>query len=561
MAFLAAVCIALLCLSLVKAEQCEDCGIEFDRTYVLEGEPVFMDCPQCSLLNSEDTDVAYNFTWFKKDSNIAITTDSLSRIYVVEKAVAFFPAKLEDAGFYACVKRNSTNCWTKQVELIVYKNLEGLCYNPAEMFRQQLFAQSNDRIHCPGLEHFTTPEQAHVMWLKECQPLNIDGKGIKPFGFSLQIENVTKADEGNYACSISHYHNGELFNVSRAIEVEVKVLEKDEPPVIIYPSDEKLYVKIGSPVQLVCNASYTSSNLAVLSWVVNDTFADYYFNSSRVTLRDPFSSVLADGTTVQTLILDIAAVEREHYGIKFFCLLQSMTVHSEAYIMLQPPAPDLQAPLIASFVAFAFVIVIAVATYKLFKIDIVLCYRHSLHPIINKKASDGKIYDAYVMFPKGSDYHQVYTMDRFVLKALPEVLEKQCRYKLFIFGRDDLPGEAVADVIDEAVKKSRRLILILTRETSQKDFLYNEFEQCIALHDSLLSNKTQIILIELEKIDYSNVPESVKYIKGNRGTIAWKGDFTGKTLSPNTRFWKRVRYRMPPAPRSSSEASHSIPAV
>lgn len=49
--------------------------------------------------------------------------------------------------------------------------------------------------------------------------------------------------------------------------------------------------------------------------------------------------------------------------------------------------------------------------------------------------SDGKIYDAYVLYPK------ICIPDCFVLKALPEVLEKQCGYTLFIFGRDDLPGK------------------------------------------------------------------------------------------------------------------------
>ncbi|XP_069060529.1 interleukin-1 receptor type 1 isoform X1 [Pleurodeles waltl] len=562
MAFVLAVCIALVCQSLVKAEQCEDCGTEFDRTYVLEGEPVFLDCPQCSLLSYEDNEVTYNFTWFKKDSNISITTDSLSRIYAVEKTVAFFPAKSEDAGFYTCVKRNSTNCWTKQVALVVYRNVEGFCYNPIAMFRQKLFEYTNDKIICPGLNEFPTSEQAQVTWLKECQPLKIDGHGIKPIGDTLQIENVTKADEGKYVCAISYYHKGEQFNVSRAIEMLTKVRERKQP-VIIYPSDEKLYVKIGSSVQLTCNVSYTSDDFPdfTMSWLVNNSYADEYFNNSRMTLREAFSSDLADGTKVKTLILDIEAVERDLYGHKFVCFLDALTVRSEAYIILQPRAPDLVVPLIASFVALAFVIVIAVATYRVFKIDIVLCYRQSLYPIMNKKASDGKIYDAYVMFPKGSEYQQVCTVNLFVLKVLPEVLEKQCGYKLFIFGRDDLPGEAVADVLDEAVQRSRRLIMILTRKTSHENFLYNGLEQSIALHDSLLSNKTKTILIELEKIDYSDVPESVKYIKGKQGTIRWKGDFTGKTLSPNTRFWKRVRYRMPPPHHSSSGESSYIPEV
>lgn len=51
------------------------------------------------------------------------------------------------------------------------------------------------------------------------------------------------------------------------------------------------------------------------------------------------------------------------------------------------------------------------------------------------------MYDAYIMYPKKSMETSSYEMDIFVLKVLPEVLEKQCSYRLFIIGRDDVPGQ------------------------------------------------------------------------------------------------------------------------
>lgn len=63
---------------------------------------------------------------------------------------------------------------------------------------------------------------------------------------------------------------------------------------------------------------------------------------------------------------------------------------------------------------------------------------------ISPLASDGKTYDAYILYPKtlveGSTSHS----DTFVFKTLPEVLEKQCGYKLFIYGRDDYAGEGMS---------------------------------------------------------------------------------------------------------------------
>lgn len=57
--------------------------------------------------------------------------------------------------------------------------------------------------------------------------------------------------------------------------------------------------------------------------------------------------------------------------------------------------------------------------------------------------SDEKLYDAYVLYPKCPRKSQGHDVETLVLKILPEVLEKQCGYKLFIFGRDEFPGQGM----------------------------------------------------------------------------------------------------------------------
>ena len=75
---------------------------------------------------------------------------------------------------------------------------------------------------------------------------------------------------------------------------------------------------------------------------------------------------------------------------------------------------------------------------------------HNLVGIISRACpvsfSDGKLYDAYVLYPKPQRESQSHDVDTLVLKILPEVLEKQCGYKLFIFGRDELPGQGMFSV-------------------------------------------------------------------------------------------------------------------
>ncbi|MEQ2183217.1 Interleukin-1 receptor-like 1, partial [Goodea atripinnis] len=54
---------------------------------------------------------------------------------------------------------------------------------------------------------------------------------------------------------------------------------------------------------------------------------------------------------------------------------------------------------------------------------------------------DGKLYDAYVAYPNRGAFGFNEEVEEFVLQTLPKVLEQACGYKLFIAGRDCLPGQ------------------------------------------------------------------------------------------------------------------------
>ena len=55
--------------------------------------------------------------------------------------------------------------------------------------------------------------------------------------------------------------------------------------------------------------------------------------------------------------------------------------------------------------------------------------------------SDGKLYDAYVAYPHLSGSVASGEVEMFALHTLPQVLEGRCGYRLFILGRDSLPGD------------------------------------------------------------------------------------------------------------------------
>ncbi|XP_075446531.1 interleukin-1 receptor type 1-like isoform X2 [Ascaphus truei] len=528
----------LLCLTYLashKAELCEDYGVDDEKEYVSEGQPVYITCP----LNYAQMKNDFNVTWYINGSQTQVSADTQSRIHQNENLIKFLPARLDDTEYYACVLRNSTYCIRQLKKLEVFKNDEGLCYNKDIMFSPEEFTSLSKTINCPYLDDYVDVKNAKIKWFKECQPLDISSDKYFALKNSLTIENVTQQDEGNYTCEVSFQYNATEFTISRATKLSTRVLPLISAPVITYPKNNIFNVQLGSYLSLTCEVLY-SGGVVDLVWSYNDTMIDDYYTDSRVVMEYPHYARLPDRHRIATRNLNFSEIKEEDYNRKFFCEVYS-PVNPKAYVILKPPDTNLQGFLIAFFVVLVFVIIISIIAIKIFKVDIVLLYRSSC--FVQRSIQDGKIYDAYIMFP---NMCLLYNMDMFVLKLLPEVLERQCGYRLFIFGRDELPGEAVADFIDEAISQSRRLVIVLGN-TSSENRLENDFEQQIAMYDALIRNKIKVILIELEKItDYTNMPESIKYIKQKQGVIRWKGQFTESSLSPKTNFWKNVRYLMPP---------------
>lgn len=90
-------------------------------------------------------------------------------------------------------------------------------------------------------------------------------------------------------------------------------------------------------------------------------------------------------------------------------------------------------------------------------------------------------------------------------------------------------------------------MVLVAPESSSFGFLKNLSEEQIAVYNALIQHGMKVILIELEKVkDYSTMPESIQYIRQKHGAIQWDGDFTEQSQCAKTKFWKKVRYHMPP---------------
>lgn len=122
---------------------------------------------------------------------------------------------------------------------------------------------------------------------------------------------------------------------------------------------------------------------------------------------------------------------------------------------------------------------------------------------------------------------------------------------------------AVANVIDENIKLCRRLIIILAPEPLGFDLLKNMSEEQIAIYNALIHDGMKAILIEVEKVrSYASMPMSIQYLRQKHGSVQWSGDAAAGAPCAKARFWKKVRYRMPPKrfppPSTASSGAHAL---
>lgn len=496
--------------------------------------------------------------WYKNDSKTPISADKDSRIHQQNEHLWFVPTKMEDSGYYYCIMRNSTYCLKTKITMSVLENDPGLCYNTQASFIQRLHVAGDGSLVCPYLDFFKDEnnELPKVQWYKNCKPLPLDDGSFFGFKNKLMVRNVAEEHRGNYTCRTSYTYQGKQYPVTRVITFITIDDSKRDRPVIMSPRNETMEADPGSMIQLICNVTGQFTDLVYWKW-----------NGSEIEWDDP---ILAEdyqflehpsAKRKYTLIttLNVSEVKSQFYRYPFICFVKNSHVLESAHVRLVYPVPDFKNYLIGGFAIFTATAVFCACIYKVFKVDIVLWYRDSCSDFLPPKASDGKTYDAYVLYPKTYGEGSFAYLDTFVFKLLPEVLEGQFGYKLFICGRDDYAGEDTIEVTNENVKRSRRLIIILVREMGSFSWLGQSSEEQIAIYNALIREGIKIVLLELEKIqDYEKMPESIQFIKQKHGAICWSGDFKERPQSAKTRFWKNLRYKMPAQRRSPLSKHHLL---
>ncbi|XP_074048320.1 interleukin-1 receptor type 1-like [Macrotis lagotis] len=534
-------CFIVLFISSLEADDLKDC-MEVEDIFVLV---ILEDELAVHQRNLRVFGPHSNISWYESDGKTVISMDQNSRVHQHREMLWFVPAATKDSGYYYHVERNSTHCRKEKVNIEILKKHPGKCYDALSEYKQRLLPGPGGFLVCPLLDTFKDEKHnlPNVHWYKDCKPLAGNEKFIVQ-NENLYLSDVQKEDEGHYTCLISYSYMGKHYNVTRAIHLNVVGTAKKNIPVILTPENKTMEVELGSQLVLDCN--FTTQRTDLQYWTWNESLANNEPNITWFEFSLPNLNDMNTDIVLRVSRLVILKVESRHYLYPFSCWVINEDGIATTYIALIPPVPDSRMHLIGGFISLVLIITFSIFLYKFFKVEIVLLYRYSCHPYFLKKASDGKEYDAYVLYPKNFGEGSTYISDIFVFKILPEVLENQCGYNLFIYGRDDLVGEDAIMVTNDNIMKSRRLIIVLSGEQSNYNWLGNTSEQQIAMYNALVQDGIKIILVELKKIkSYGNMPESIKYLKQKYGVIRWKGDFMEEAPSAKTKFWRCIRYHMP----------------
>ncbi|XP_014647180.1 PREDICTED: interleukin-1 receptor-like 1 isoform X1 [Ceratotherium simum simum] len=530
----------------------------------LENEALIVRCPRQERSR-------YPVDWYYSETNRNIITEQRNHIFASRERLKFLPAKVNDSGIYTCIIRSSTVNKTGYVNVTIYKKQPDCNIPDYLMYSTTSGSEKNSKIYCPTIDlyNWTAP----VEWFKDCKALQ--GSRYHTHRTFLLIDNATSKDAGDYTCKFMHNENGVSYSVTatRSFTVNDEQGFSLFPVIIAPPQNETKEVEIGKTANLTCSACFGKGSqiMASVLWQVNRSRVGDVGEARIQEKQDQNQSCLLSSSnelTCLNTVLTIAAVTEEDLSLKYECLALNLRGLRRHSIRLRRKSPtDHQSTyyILAGFSILLMLINVMVIMLKVFWIEVILLWRDIARPY--KTRNDGKIYDAYVIYPRNhkDSPEGTSSVEYFVHQILPDVLENKCGYKLCIYGRDLLPGEDAVTAVETNIQKSRRHIFILTPQIAHsKEFAY---EQEIALHSALIQNDSKAILIEMEalskpgRLQFGELQDSLKHLVKVQGTIKWREDHVDSKRSLNSKFWKHVRYHMPvpskPPKKTSSLASLS----
>ncbi|XP_037055678.1 interleukin-1 receptor-like 1 isoform X1 [Peromyscus leucopus] len=523
----------------------------------LENEALIMRCPASS-------GSLYPVEWYYLNTNESIPTQKRNRIFVSRDRLKFLPARVEDSGIYACIIRSPNLNTTGYMNVTIHRQPPDCNIPDYLMYSTVAGSEKNSKITCPTIRLYN--RTAPVQWFKNCRVLQ--GPRYRAHGAYLFINNVRQDDEGDYTCKFTHTENGTTYIVTATRSFTVEDKGFSVFPVITAPPHNKtIEVEMGKTVNITCSACFGKGSqfLTDVLWQINKRNVKN-FGEERIQEEKEQNQSSSNDMDCLTSVLRITDVTDKDLSLKYDCMaLNHHGIIRHTVRLRRKQTTDHQNTyyIVAGCSVLLILVNVLVIVLKVFWIEIALFWRDIATPY--KTQNDGKIYDAYVIYPRVFRGGSAGTssVEYFVHHTLPDVLENKCGYKLCIYGRDLLPGQDAATVVESSIQSSRRQMFVLApRMMHSKEFAY---EQEVALHSALIQNNSKVILIEMEplgkasRLQVGDLQDSLQHLVKMQGTIKWREDHVANKQSLSSKFWKHVRYQMPVPNRLPKLASGAAP--
>ncbi|XP_033473508.2 interleukin-1 receptor type 1 isoform X1 [Epinephelus lanceolatus] len=607
----------------LKQENCTNFNLQFERVFSVPGDVAMLNSTLVSSDVFNFTSVPYNISWYDSKTGREMTNQT-GRILVLGMTLWFLNLRLDDDGEYVSILRTPYWCYRQATKLVVERPIARECGRPRKA-RQSLTKGVTDILSCPLKDYMNKLDSynisSSIQWYKDCEPI-VDGVGrytyIHPA--RLKIARVDLKHNSSYTCTLNFTLGGVMGSVSETIAAWVSEMYTLTPEVH-EPANEIIKKPMGSNFSKRCRVFVpcVGSPFVEITWLVRNKLIystnpsdRIYTTEERMWRQDKPKK----GLWLEQVLI-ISELKEKDFDTNYTCRAYSARGFPEGYFTLLQEDPDVMLPVGSVLGGVTVLFITSVVIYYLFKVDIVLWFRRAFPVLYTNTDLDGKLYDAYVAYPQSCAIGLSKEVEVFALHTLPQVLEKACGYKLFIAGRDCVPGGAIVDSVEENIQASRRLLLLYTactfttkRHTSSTssgnnnnnnskssdngdnsdnsdsknsdqsldggEEIYPDARQqleCVAaMHRVLLEKSLKVILVELEEITPAQLalfPESVRHLRKKQGAVCWwKNQRMKKTwttctrsgedeekggqetqlspsLSPSSRFWKEIRYRMP----------------
>uniref|UniRef100_A0A3Q1IQS8 Interleukin 18 receptor 1 n=1 Tax=Anabas testudineus TaxID=64144 RepID=A0A3Q1IQS8_ANATE len=497
-----------------------------EEIYVKTGEMVVLHCPHSTKHNHNDNN---NVVWTSYTTQEMYVINNKSagqkQMLIAGRSLVILIASVNHEGNYSCSVGNASS----QFRLTVY-NTQSTENEERNKYSKTCYAPESCTLSCPEVNipdvNTLNMTSNPITWHRQGDSSSKDS----------YFSSVEKEDHGVYTCTRSYQFQGQLYNMTFTVILDVQPQKKSGKPMILSPyKSDVFYVDLGSTVVIDCKA-VVHSDFDEVFWLsdtsfveTNDSFPIFY----NYTMED--NNVGIDVTAS----LVFKKVSEEDLSRRYTCKLESASeLSSFVTVTLASKVCPLPLLLALGIVGILVVVIIAVV-YAKFKIHIALFIRDNLG--CHSSTSDRKNYDAFLMCYGNETDAGLNEDNRQWLKS---VLEEKFGYCLCLYNRKIIPGKAEAQAVLDCIEQSQKVVLVpTTPDCGLGSDVLND------IHLTLVQRQSHLVFIKTEKTKVpssGSVPEALKLL-GETDFVTWKGS---SSMIHTSSFFKELRYYLP-APHSS----------